>query len=82
MIMHSSLDSPILDDDDDCACASRRGVRHLRHVCEDLPMQVSWMNHIMKTLWPHMNQAIGKMILETVEPMIADVQKQVGFANN
>ena len=43
-----------------------------------LLMQVSWMNHIMKTLWPHMNQAIGKMILETVMPMVADLKKQVG----
>ena len=44
-------------------------------------MQVSWMNHILKSLWPHMNQAIGKMVLETVEPQVADLRKQVGLVN-
>lgn len=35
------------------------------------------MNHVLKTLWPHYNQAIGKMVLETVTPQIEDVIKQV-----
>jgi len=35
------------------------------------------MNHIVKTLWPQFNQAIGKMVLETAGPQIAELKKQV-----
>ena len=35
------------------------------------------MNHMLSTLWPFYNQAIGKMVLETAEPYIADITKQV-----
>ena len=33
---------------------------------------------MIKTLWPHYNQAIGKMVLETVKPQIDEIVKQVG----
>ena len=41
------------------------------------PVQVTWMNHIMRTMWPHYNQAIGKMVLDTVKPQVDDLCKQV-----
>lgn len=40
-------------------------------------LQVTWMNHVLSTLWPSYNQAIGKMVLETAEPYISDITKQV-----
>ena len=40
-------------------------------------LQVTWMNHVLATLWPSYNQAIGKMALETAEPYISDITKQV-----
>jgi len=41
--------------------------------------RVAWMNNVMKTLWPQMNQAIGKMILETAAPQMKELQKQYPF---
>ena len=41
------------------------------------PGQVTWMNHILTTLWPHYNQAIGKMVLESAKPQIEDITRQV-----
>ena len=37
------------------------------------------MNHVLSTLWPSYNQAIGKMVLETAEPYISDITKQVEY---
>ena len=40
-------------------------------------MQVFWMNHALRTLWPYYNKAIGKMVLEQAKPMIEEQIKPV-----
>lgn len=40
------------------------------------------MNHVLSTLWPAYNQAIGKMVLDTAEPYISDITKQVCSKQN
>ena len=40
-------------------------------------LQATWMNIILKNMWPQYNQAIGKMVLETVKPQLEDLPKQV-----
>lgn len=39
------------------------------------------MNHILKTLWPHYNQAVGKMVLESAKPYIDDICNQVNLGS-
>ena len=40
-------------------------------------VQVFWMNHALRTLWPYYNKAIGKMVMEMVTLMIEEQIKPV-----
>lgn len=41
------------------------------------PLQVLWMNTVLRTLWPYYNAAIGQQVLEQATPIIAEQLKPV-----
>ena len=43
-------------------------------------VQVFWMNHALRTLWPYYNKAIGKMVMDMARPMIEEQLKPVRCA--
>jgi hypothetical protein len=46
------------------------------HTARGVAAQVTWFNHLLKTLWPHMGKTIVKEVMAQAKPALIDVCNQ------
>ncbi len=39
--------------------------------------QLVWMNHVIKTMWPHIGKVVFKQAVEQAKPILADICTKV-----